>query len=62
MEIYSFRILFDYLNKNFNDFKNYNFDEKGLKYKNSFKGKDTFDDQIPKIIEFCGRTIEDFIY
>ena len=61
MEIYSFRILFEYLNKNFNDFKNYNFDEKGLKYKNSFKGKDTFDDQIPKIIEFCGRTIEDFI-
>ena len=61
MEIYSFRILFDYLNKDFNQFKNYDFKEKGLIYKNLFKGDDTFDDQIPKIIEFCGRTIEDFI-
>ena len=62
MEIYSFRILLDYLNKNFNDFKNYNFEEKGLTYKKSFKGNDTFDeDKIPQIIEFCGRTIEDFI-
>ena len=61
MEIYSFRILLDYLNKNFNDFKNYKFEEKGLTYKKSFKNEDTFDDQIPKIIEFCGRTIEDFI-
>ena len=61
MEIYSFRILLDYLNKNFNDFKNYKFEEKGLIYKKSFKNEDTFDDQIPKIIEFCGRTIEDFL-
>ena len=61
MEIYSFRILLDYLNKNFNDFKNYKFEEKGLTYKKSFKNEDTFDDQIPKIIEFCGRTIEDFL-
>ena len=61
MEIYSFRILFDYFNKNYEEFKKYNFEEKGLLYKKSFKGPDTFDDQIPKIIEFCGRTIEDFI-
>ena len=61
MEIYSFRILLNYLNKNFNDFKNYNFDEKCLTYKNSFKDSNTFEDQIPKIIDFCGRTIEDFI-
>jgi hypothetical protein len=61
MEIYSFRILLNYLNQNFDNFKNYNFDEKGLKYKNAFKDNDTFDDKIPKIIEFCGRTVEDFI-
>ena len=61
MEIYSFRILLNHLNKDFNNFKNYNFNGKGLTYKNSFKNNDTFDDQIPKIIEFCGRTIEDFI-
>ena len=61
MEIYSFRILFEYLNKDFNNLKNYNFDEKGLVYKKLFEGDDTFDDQIPKIIEFCSRTIEDYI-
>ena len=61
MEIYSFRILLNYLEKNFDNFKNYKFDEKGLLYKKSFKNENTFDDQIPKIIEFCTRTIEDFI-
>ena len=61
MEIYSFRILLNYLNQNFDNFKNYNFDEKGLLYEKSFKNDGAFDDQIPKIIEFCARTIEDFI-
>ena len=61
MEIYSFRILLEYLNNDYNAFKSYAFDKKYLTYKNSFKDKDSFDDQIPKIIEFCGRTIEDFI-
>ena len=61
MEIYSFRILLEYLNNDYNAFKSFAFDQKYLTYKNSFKDKDSFDDQIPKIIEFCGRTIEDFI-
>ena len=61
MEIYSFRILLEYLNNDYNAFKSFAFDKKYLTYKNSFKDKDSFDDQIPKIIEFCGRTIEDFI-
>ena len=61
MEIYSFRILLEYLNNDYNAFKSFAFDKKYLTYKNSFKDKDSFDEQIPKIIEFCGRTIEDFI-
>ena len=61
MEIYSFRILLEYLNNDYNAFKSFAFDQKYLTYKNSFKDKDSFDAPIPKIIEFCGRTIEDFI-
>ena len=61
MEIYSFRILLEYLNNDYNAFKSFAFEKKYLTYKNSFKDKDSFDEQIPKIIEFCGRTIEDFI-
>ena len=60
-EIYSFRILLKYLKNDYNLFKSYSFDKKFLKYKNAFKNEDSFEDQIPKIIEFCGRTIEDFI-
>ena len=61
MEIYSFRILLQYLKNDFEAFKKYSFDKKYLNYKNSFKNNDSFEDQVPKIIEFCGRTIEDFI-
>ena len=61
MEIYSFRILLNYLKNDFDAFKKYPFEKKYLNYKNSFKNNDSFDDQVPKIIEFCGRTIEDFI-
>ena len=32
-----------------------------MNYKNAFKDSDAFEAQTPKIIEFCGRTIEDFI-
>ena len=60
-EIYSFRILLKYLKNDYNAFKSYSFDKKFLNYKNAFKNEDSFEDQIPKIIEFCGRTIEDFI-
>ena len=60
-EIYSFRILLKYLKNDYNKFKSYSFDNKFLNYKNAFKNEDSFEDQIPKIIEFCGRTIEDFI-
>lgn len=61
IEIYTFRILYYFLDKNFENFKNYNFDEKGLTYRNLFKDEDSFDDAIPKLFDFCGRTIEDFI-
>ena len=60
-EIYSFRILLQYLKNKYDAFKNFLKDKKYLNYKNAFKDKDSLDDQTPKIIEFCGITIEDFL-
>ena len=54
-------ILLQYLKNDYDAFKKYSFENKYMNYKNAFKDSDAFEAQTPKIIEFCGRTIEDFI-
>ena len=53
-EIYSFRILLEYLNNDYNAFKSYSFDNKYLNYKNSFKDKYSFYDKSQKLLNSMG--------
>ena len=61
LEIYTFRLIYNFLNKDYNNFKKYDFDSKFLNYRSIFIGKEAIEEENPKFIDFCGKTIEDFI-
>ena len=59
IEIYTFRLIYNFLNKNYNKFKKYDF--KLLTYRSNFTDKESIEEENPKFIDFCRNTIEDFI-
>ena len=61
IEIYTFRLLYYFLNKDYKKFKQYDFDSKLLSYISIFTGKESIEEESPKFIDFCGKSIEDFI-
>ena len=61
LEIYTFRLIYYFLNKNYKKFKEYNFNSKYLTYIENFTGKESIEEENPKFFDFCGKSIEDFI-
>ena len=61
LEIYTFRLIYYFLNKDYKKFKHYDFDSKLLTYRKNFTGKESIEEENPKFLDFCGKSIEDFI-